>query len=418
MFKFNLDKLMSPSKKREKEEQEKKEEKDKAWESLDSENLYNEPGYQDGSEYEKKHPTSKKLELSELSEELEADTEPGGGLGELMEKYELEEWELKDRASECLKYYRGERENPYKDQEKTKEILNWYLDYLSSENEYGLALSNEELDRLNKEEKEKLSNLYKKRIDIQLDIARLNNSIREAADIIRAGQTSDTYSTEVREAKHNLNKLKEDSKNLYEEMKNSSHKIYILEEKAFTDPSIKIKEEEAIEAKHEEEKEKRRKIKEEKDYQEKKAEKPFFGPKEHKLHDECLDYLTRDGRKKEVPIYIKDKLTPKQIENTAREAAIDKAYNGEMMKEFFYVQDFNGKRQLIHEEKFYDSKKKMNKTIRFIYNDDKLPSGYYAFKIDKSKLKPFEEDDKTATFFINLMIDLDYRRKKAKQKLA
>ncbi|GEM_PF-3300350 len=415
MFKFNFDKLM-PSKKEDeldsKEIEEKKEdEREDAWESLDSENLYNKPGYQDGSEYEKKHPTSKKLELSELSEELEADTESGGGLGELMEKYELEEWELKDRANECLKYYRGEREDPFKDQEKTKEILNWYLDYLSSENEYGLALSNEELERLNKEEKENLSNSYKKRIDIQLDIARLNNSIREAADIIRSGKTSDTYSTEVREAKYNLNKFKEEAKKLYGEMKNNSQKIHNLEEKAFTDPAIKAKKEEAIEAKHEEEKEKRRKIKEEEDYQKKKAEKPFFGPKEHKLHDECLDYLTRDGRKKEVPVYIKDKLTPKQIENTAREAAIDKIYNGEMIKANFFVENFKGKRQLAYAEKFFDEESKKMKRIKYIFADDKLPAGNYGFKINPATMFVSKNNPDSAMVHIDLMVNLDKKSK-------
>ncbi len=407
MVKFNFDKLIPSSKKEDEldsiEIEEKKErERQDVWESLDSENLYNVPGYEE----------------TYSEEQIEANNELGGQIGKLMEKYELEEWELKDRAKECLKYYRGEKENPFKDEKKTQEILNWYLDYLPSENEYNLALTKEELDRLEDQEKEDLSNFYNKRIYLHLDIARLNNNIREAADIIRNGQTSDTYSTQVREAKYNLNKLKEEAKSLYEKMKENSQKIHALEEKAFTDPSIKAKEEEAIEVKHEEEKERRRKIEEEKDYQKEKAKIPFFSAEEHKLHDDCLDYLTRDSRKKEIPVYMENDLSPEQIENTAREAVIDKIHKGEMTRAHFFQEEFKGKKQLAHVEKFFDKESKRTKRIKYIFVDDKLPAGNYGFKTNPATMFISKNNPDSAMVHINLMVNLDRKDKKRFKKTA
>jgi hypothetical protein len=398
MLKFNFDKFLSPSKKREKQESEKKEEKSQAWKSLDEENLYNLPGYS-----EEFH-----------DQEFEADNQVGGDLGELMEKYGLEEWELKDKAKECLKYYRGEINNPFVDNKKTKEILDWYLDYLPTENEYGLALSEEELNRLDEKEKEDLANLYNKRMDIEFSIAELNNNIREIANVIRAGQMSQIYSTNVNEAKNELDQLKEEAKNLYREMHINSKSLYSLEEKAFTDPDKIEKDIEKIKK----EIEKDRSEKAERDYQSAKEKKPFYTEAERELHKKCLDYLRRDKKKKEVPEYHGDKLSHDQIDDMAREGAIDRARNGEMIKGNFFAEEFKGKRQLAYVEKFKDEKTKEEKRIKYIYVDDELAPGYYAFKVDPATMFVTKNNPNSAMAYINLVVNLNKKKIQDQRKTA
>ncbi len=391
MIKLNLEKLVPSSKKQQPKET-------PVLENLDSEDIYDKANYE---------------ELN-YEEDLVANNEPGGEMGDLLEEYELEDWELKDIAKKCLKYYRGESQAPFNDEKKLNEILTWYLDYLPTENEYGLSLSEDELNRLNEKERQSLTDLYQKRLDLELSIANLNNSIREVADIIRSEQTRGSYSTLVSQNINELTNLKEKAKDLYSEMKNNSKQINMLEEKAFTDPARVAKEEEENK-KHEEE---NKKAELEKNYQKEKSKKPFFGEKEKELHNECLDYLTRDGRKKEIPVYVGQKLSPEQIKNTAREAAIDRVHNGEMMKASFFVEIFNGKRQLASVNKFFDNKTKKQKRVKYILLDDNLPAGYYAFKINPAKVFITKNNTNSAMAYVDLIVDIDSRRRKPKQKTA
>ena len=367
MFKFNLENPFSQSKKN---EEEKKEDELLVNSSDNFQEFYD--------------------------QELEVDNEPGGQMGDLMEKYELEDWELKDRAKECLKYYRGNRKEPFNDQEKIKEILNWYLEYLPSENEYGLALSEEELNLLEEKEKEDLADFYKKRIDLNFEVANLNNRIKEIANTIREGQESETYSTKISDAKDELYKLKTEAKNLYNEIQANSKNIYNLEKKAFADP---------VEVKREKEN------KEEKEYQVEKEKKPDYSEIEKKLHGEVLDYLKRDGKKKEVPEYKGAKLSQEQIEKTAKEGAIEKIKSGEMLQATFFVEDFKGKRQLAYVENFFDKKSQKMKRIKYIFADDKLPAGNYGFKINPATMFVSKNNPDSAMVHIDLMVNLDKKSK-------
>lgn len=387
MLNFNFDKFI-PSKKEDELDSieiEKKieDERQNAWDSLDL-------GYRETSN----------------EEQIEANNEPGGQMGQLMEKYELEEWELKDQANECLKYYRGEREKVYKDEEKIKEVLNWYLDYLSTENEYGLALNETELSRLNEAEKKDLFNLYKERSDLYLNTDRLNDDIREVADIIRSGKTANIYSTQVSDAKNKLNNLKKEAGSLYQQMQNNLQKINSLEEKAFTDPAIKAKEEEMIEAEHE-------KQKEEREFEKEKSKKPLYTPAERQLHADCLNYLTRGTRvEKEEPVYEGGKLNLKQIERMAKEGAVERIKRGEMQKAKFFVEEFKGKKQLAHVKIFYDKENKRMKRIKYICVDDNLPAGNYGFKINPATMFVSKKNPDSAMIYINLMVNIDKKNKK------
>lgn len=391
MFNFNFDNFLSPSKKRQKEESERNKDESKAKQSLDEENLYNLPGYSE--EF--------------FDQEIEADNQPGGELGDLMEKYGLEEWELKDQAKKCLKYYRGEENNPFTDQEKTNEILDWYLYYLPTENEYGLALSEEELARLDEKEKEILANLYEERIDLKISIADLNNDIRELANTSRISQMSNIYSTKVNEVKNDLNGLKDEARKLYNQLRINSQNISSLEEKAFTDPEKIKKEEERI-----------RSEKNERDYQAAKEKVPFYTEAERQLHGKCLDYLSRDNKKKEIPEYHNEKLTSEQIDDMAREGAIDRIRNGEMIRANFFAEEFKGKRQLAYIEKFIDKKTKEVKRIKYIYVDDELAPGNYAFKVNPALMFIAKNNPNSAMAHINLMVNLDKGIKKKQKKTA
>ncbi len=391
MFNFNFDKFISPAKKREKEASERREEKSQTSKTLDEENLYNLPGYSE--EF--------------LDQEIEADNQTGGELGDLMEKYGLEEWELKDKAKECLKYYRGEKSNPFKDDQITKEILKWYLDYLPTENEYWLALSEEELSRLDEKDKENLADLYEERIDLKLSIAELNNDIRELANVAGAGQMFDFYSTKVKDTKNDLDKFKDEARRLYSEIQINSQNILKLEDKAFTDPEKAKKEEERI-----------RSEKKERDYQTAKEKIPFYSEAERELHEQCLNYLKRDNKKKAVPEYHNGKLNSEQIEDMAREGAIDKVRNGEMLRANFFVEEFKGKRQLAYVEKFIDNKTKQEKRIKYICVDNQLEPGNYAFKINPALMFVTKNNPNSAMAHVDLIVSLNRARKQEQKKTA
>ncbi len=397
-MKFNFDNLISPSKRKRKETSEVKNETTQAQDGLDQETLYNLPGYQE--EF--------------FDKELEADNETGGETGDLLEKYGLEEWELKDIGKQCLLFSRGEKNNPFKDEEKTREILSWYLDYLKTENEYGLALSEVELNRLTDGEKQKLANLYKRRVELNLKIAELNNNIRELANIAHLGQMSSEYSTKTKDAKNDLIEYREEAKSLYNELKNNSKNISSLEEKAFTDQEKKEKEEKERQERIKKEKEEREL---EEKYQEAKESKPEYSEAELKLHQECLDYFSVENKKKEVPVYENKKLDKDQLERTAREAAIERIRNGEMDRANFFAKTYKGKRQLVFIDKFYDEKLKEEKKTYYIYESDNMPTGRYAFKTNPSTMFNPKNNPNIAYINIDLMIDIGKPKKRAQKTI-
>lgn len=325
--------------------------------------------------------------------QIEADNAPGGELGELMEKHGLEDWELKDQAKECLKYHRGERPNPFKDENKTKEILDWYLDYLTTENEHGLAFSQEELSRLTESEQKNLAALYEKRINLKISIAELNNNIRDEADIIRAGQAAGDYSTQVADGREKLKKFKSTGWKLSQLIKKTEAEICCLEEKALTDP---IKQAE---------------LEKEKEYQEVLSKKTEYSLEDVQTQLDCLDYLKRtDQGPKKQPIYLGKKLSYSEILAFAREAAVEEIKGGEMTKKVFFAEEFKGRRQLASIEKFYDKKSKSWKRIKYICVSSKLPAGNYAFKMDPASMFITKNNPNSAMVHVNLMVNLDKKK--------
>lgn len=391
---------------------------------VDPENYYNELGFEDKDRKIYNDPVY--------------DSEPAEEIGELMEKFGLEEWELEDLMKKCEDYLKFGKSDkfrvdksqagqplksgkfsadkfksypPLKDKKETKKLALFYREYLAAKNEDGLPFNEEERKRVSESKLEELSLLHQELRHLNFGIAEINE--KEKIDEVNKDNRGDRN---LQLAYSSNPKVVLESKDQYlGRIKKVREKIYaierIIEGEEEGSKKINKKKERSIEDKERNiaDIEKEQKILKKNIEKEEWRAAPDFSPEELKFLKRSVDWLrnpknpypTFDGGKKENG--KKEKLTLPQILESAQEYADYKKWP----RGRFWEQDFKGRRQLTSMEKFYDKDKKVLKRIKYVYSSDNLPEGEYYFEINPDRSFINKNDPNFMVAPIRLMISRD-----------
>ncbi|MCX6795848.1 MAG: hypothetical protein NT165_03960 [Candidatus Falkowbacteria bacterium] len=290
---------------------------------IDPENFYNVEGFEDKDSYNE-----------EAAEML-----PGAEVGELMEKYGLEEFELKDLLKNCEAYLNNQKKSmPLSDKKEVEKLALFYREYLAAKNEYGLPFSEEELAKVSPEKQEELANLYSERESAVLEIAAANQL---EADGVAKENSGVVYSTIEQ------NNLGNKKPQLIFDLGRLNKKISSLEKNILNK-----------EPKNQEKKE-----------VDPWKEVPEYSAEELALQESCLNYSR--NRKNPHPEFADGKaLNDEQITEMLKEI---------LPKSRFSEEIHQGRRQLV----FMDNLG--SKRIKYVFSSEKLPSGEYHFEADPSR---------------------------------
>lgn len=298
---------------------------------VDPENYYNEPGLD-----------------KPVYNDLVDDSQPGGEIGELMEKYGLEEWELAELMKKSEAHLNGRGIAPLSDAAKVKELAGFYREYLGAKNEHGLPFSAEEMAKISDAEADELADLYEKRSELALTIANLNSTKEEEAP--GPAQPNIVYTTAPK-TKQPIEQRKGTSSSLTRDLEDNRTRIMALESKLLRPDSGK-------------------KLEKGKDSWQ---EVPEYSPEELALRENCLAYFK--NRKNPRPTFSDGKaLEEAQILEVVQEAARD----GKWPNGNFFEESHKGRRQLSYIEKFG------NKRVKYVHLSESLPAGKYFFESDPS----------------------------------
>ena len=324
-----------------------------AAEVLDPENFYNVEGF------------DKEVYQSE-EEKVIDDSQIGGEVGKMMEKYGMEEWELEALLKKCEDYLNGTSKVPPRSNlAEVQELALFYREYLRTKNEAGLPLSETEAAKLSEKELDELADLYQERNYLAFLVANANEAPVEEKIIDEKLLDSNVklrYSTEKG------NNAPKESPHYAEELAAADKKIAILEGKAFKD---------------EKKKEVVKNI-------------PKYSEEEKALQTSCLNYL---GHRSGKPSFAKGGpvLNINQILELAREGAEENGWP----KGKFFAETFKGKRQLSRIVSFG------GKRIKYVFLSEKLPVGEYYFEANPNKFFISRNNPDSAVAPITTMVNME-----------
>lgn len=313
---------------------------------LDPENAYNMPGFEDRKIYN----------------DVVDDHKIDGEIGEYLEKYGLENWELEKLMKNCEEFIGNrDKEMPLKDFEEVAELAAIYRLYLTSRNEYGLPLSEEELAKAPEEKRWQLAGLYEEQGDLVHKIAVLNEAAHDRS-LVKKGPGV-VYSTNDQETK------------LFNEIQKYRKELGELQEK--------IKNSEAV-------------------FRAKKIEKPLslkdvpeYSKQDLELQQDCLDYLTH--KKNDLPTMVDGTvLSEQQVREVAKEAAAREGWPSAT----FSVEIYQNHRQLYSTEKLGRFGK-----IKYAFVSKDLPAGKYLFKADPDRFFVSRNNKYSAIAPVEVMLD-------------
>ncbi|MFZ4648715.1 MAG: hypothetical protein ACOYMB_03750 [Patescibacteria group bacterium] len=320
---------------------------------IDPENNYNQPGFED----------------REVYNDVVDDSQVGGEIGELMEKYGLEEWELTDLMKKCEAFLNGkEKSSPLKNESEVEELAVFYRDYLAAKNENGFPFSAEELEKVSGEKREELANLYFEKSNLVFKLAETSNFNSEKISNDNFVNTNPDikYSTKDETLAPNLRPQ------MIFDLRNINKSIAAIEN-LMVNRNPKI---------------------------EKTAEKdlwkevPEYSQEELALREDCLSYL-RDRINKKPTFADGKALDHKQIMEIAKEAAIAEGWQ----KAGFFEETYKGHRQLSHIDR------SGGKRVKYTFISNNLPVGDYYFEVDPNKFFISKNDQNSAVAPIRLMIN-------------
>lgn len=342
------------------------------WDVVDRENNYNEPGFED--EY--------------MPSEIIADDSRGGEIGELMEKYEREEWELRDLMKQCEDYLKtGKGVQPLKNMAEVRNLAIFYREYLSAKSSDGLPFTEQERANTSEQDLKSLVEMKEKLGELDFEIAVANeraNLNREPID------RNIVYSTDKgldpkfnSQHKGFVNSAKERRSDL-------SKKIAILEDKIFNPAKTKI---------------------EVAKVEDKWKDVPEFSEEELRVMEDSVAWLK--NKKLPRPSFTKGgELSEAQILESAQEYAVYKAWP----KAIFHAQEFKGRRQLINIMRFHDREADANKQVRYVQFSNDLPEGEYYFEINADAFFVDKKNPNFAVAPLNLMVSTENPEKFLQKK--
>jgi hypothetical protein len=334
----------------------------KAEEVLDLENFYNEPGFEDRKIYN----------------DVVDDSVIGGEVGELMEKYGLEnEWELVD----LLKNSEDDGKNkvrPLASPKESHELALFYREYLAAKNENGLPFSDEELKSISEKDQQELLDLYRQRGEIAFKIANLNETVDDSKIVDEKQINANSELVFSTEEKTFTPKMGAQYKY---DLRNVEKRIVELE-KLIPTPSNR---------------------KEQNPWK----EIPKYSEAEISLRKSCINHL-RDRINPRPTFADGQVLSKEQVLEMAREEAIEEKWP----KASFSEEVFHGQRQLTFVER------SGNKRIKYIFLSNNLPAGEYFFETNPDKFFVSKNGDHLAIAPVRLMLETSKREEKAEDLKA
>lgn len=340
---------------------------------VDPENYHNIPGFED----------------REVYNGVIDESRVGGEVGELMEKYGLEEWELRDLMKKSYDYLnRGKNQKivpPFKDVNQTIELGNLYRDYLMTQNEFGLPWSEEELSELAPGEVDTLGELYGERRFLSHQIALLNEEPKERKE------KSVVYSTSRSGGR--------EKPGLLSDLEDVNKKIAKIErhitgyEESRTEKKMKVDKEDSW------------------------REVPKYSAEELALKKSCLEYFK--NRHQPRPKFVDgQELSEAQILEVVQETAREECWP----RGGFFAESFKGRRQLSRIEYHPGAKKGEQMRTKYVFLSDNLPAGSYFFQPDADRFFVDRKNPNSAIAPIKLMVSSenpdDFLAKKEQMKSA
>lgn len=320
------------------------------------------------------------IKVEDLNYEPSAENMSGADLGELMEKYGLEEWELIDLAKKCELYLKQAKgPMPREDYNEVRDLAVFYREYLAAKSEDGLPLSEEERGLASAEQLAAWKEAKDRIASLIFSLAELNENSQGQPQV----DSNIVYSTNT--------KLSNDLLQKKEELLDLQYKLSDLEN-LLTKP---------------------KKVDNEKNKIDVWESVPEYSDEELRVLEEAVAYL-RNKRAPKPKFATGEELAEEQIIESAREYAQYKMWP----KAFFKSQNFKGRRQLVYTERFYDSKAKTNRTIRFIYDSNDLPAGMYHFEPKVEAFFVNSKDKNFAVAPIDTMVNADKPKKSANKEVA
>ncbi|MFA5163642.1 MAG: hypothetical protein WC441_03920 [Patescibacteria group bacterium] len=340
------------------------------WDVVDRENNYNEPGFED--EY--------------VFNETVADNSRGGEIGELMEKYEREEWELRDLMKQCEDYLKtGKGAQPLKNIDEVRNLAIFYREYLAAKSDDGLPFTEQERANASEEDLKSLIEMKERLGELDFEIAAAN----EKAGLDRGPiDGSIVYST---------NKGLDSQRNgfisnIQEKRLDLSKSISLLEDKITNPARAKVsiaKSEDSW------------------------KDVPEFSEEELKVMEASVAWLKNQRLPR--PSFAKGgELNEAQILESAQEYA---AYKG-WPKANFRSQEFKGRRQLLNIMRFHDREANANKQVRYVQFSNDLPEGEYYFDVNPDAFFVDKKNPNFAVAPLNLMVSTENPEKFLQKKEA
>jgi len=331
------------------------------WNVVDRENNYNEPGFEE--QY--------------ASQEVIDSSLPDGEIGELMEKYEREEWELRDLMKQCEDHLKtGKGAQPLKDRNEVRNLAVFYREYLAAKSDDGLPFNEEERKRASADDLKNLA-AWKEELGIlEFDLAAVEDEERnletgkkEMGNIIystkESGQEAGKQSDFLRKRRQELQR-----------------KISTVEEKIIN-PGKPV----APKAAKPEDAWK---------------DVPEYSAEELRVMEESVKWL-KNRRLAQPGFATGEKLSEAQILESAQEYA---AYQG-WPKASFRAKEFKGRRQLINILRFHDKNADADKQIRYVQFSQDLPEGEYYFDANAEAFFVDRKNPNLAVAPLNLMVSTE-----------
>ncbi|MCX6797613.1 MAG: hypothetical protein NTX66_00085 [Candidatus Falkowbacteria bacterium] len=337
------------------------------WDVPDRENYYNESGFENDGSY------------SEI-----ADTnEPAEEIGELMEKYGREEWELVNLMEQCETYLNksGKGAQPLKNMDEVRNLAIFYREYLAAKSADGLPFSEAERKNVPEDKLKDLISLHEKLGDLNFELAELNkNKPLESEETPKNFESNSNiiYSTAEKNNSNDVSSYFLNLKELQKQKTLVQRKIDQIEE-AVMSPTRPNKEK-MLSGKPNDQW----------------AGVPEFSAEELRVMEDSAKWLK--NRRSPQPTFANgEKLNEAQVLESAQEYAGHEAWP----KAMFSVQEFKGRRQLVYMERLG------NKQIRYVHFSNDLPAGQYYFEVNAAAFFVDKKNPNFAVAPISLMVSTE-----------
>lgn len=342
------------------------------WDVVDRENNYNEPGFEDPY----------------ISPEAVADNSKGGEIGELMEKYGREEWELRDLMKQCEDYLKiGKGAQPLKDIVEVRNLAMFYREYLAATSDDGLSFSEQERANASGVELSSLIEMKEKLGELDFEIAAANERANLNSEPV---DKNIVYSTEKKLDPKFESRQKNFISSTQDKRSDLARQIAALEDKITSPVRVKTSANKP---------------------EDNWKDVPEFSEEELRVMEDSVAWLK--NRKLPRPIFSKGgELSEAQILESAQEYAAYKAWP----RASFRSQEFKGRRQLMHIMRFHDREADVNKQIRYVQFSNDLPEGEYYFDVNADAFFVDRKNPSFAVAPLNLMISTENPEKFLQKK--